>query len=417
MSNFKFCPECGFKFDKEYKFCPECGYKLGGSVTEEKPLFDFSDDTQDYDDYKGFADMVKAKQGSQIDAEPLRRATVLCLRGEFEEAEKLTQAYIDKYYDNVEGYITLLRVHSKDFSEFEGEQIEKDIKIITKLGKGGVDDDDYKDYLKAREDYLADKKVKEEQAKKREEEKKKAAEEKRKAEEEKRKLEEEKKRVEEENRKAEEKKKEQKQKEEKTAKSSKTKATNTVQNVTLTPNETKELQAAIKKMDKYWGIGGTQKQKAYEVLKKYAERGVAEAQYKIILNWQLQDSHRVKWLEKAAKQGHVEAQLALGRCYYYGWGTKTDLQKALELLNECAPKAKDSFVLALTYESLGQYDEAIKWYKQNLEWNSKSTFSWFCMGRTYEHKKDYAKALECYNHCPKTDKETKEAIERVRKLI
>lgn len=24
---FKFCPECGFKFDKEYKFCPECGFK------------------------------------------------------------------------------------------------------------------------------------------------------------------------------------------------------------------------------------------------------------------------------------------------------------------------------------------------------------------------------------------------------
>ena len=25
---FKFCPECGYKFEKEYKFCPECGYKL-----------------------------------------------------------------------------------------------------------------------------------------------------------------------------------------------------------------------------------------------------------------------------------------------------------------------------------------------------------------------------------------------------
>lgn len=24
----KFCPECGFKFDREYKFCPECGYTL-----------------------------------------------------------------------------------------------------------------------------------------------------------------------------------------------------------------------------------------------------------------------------------------------------------------------------------------------------------------------------------------------------
>ena len=31
---FKFCPECGFKLDKEYKFCPECGYNLG--VAEKK---------------------------------------------------------------------------------------------------------------------------------------------------------------------------------------------------------------------------------------------------------------------------------------------------------------------------------------------------------------------------------------------
>ena len=39
---FKFCPECGFKLDREYKFCPECGYKLSGKEQAvqqvEKPL-------------------------------------------------------------------------------------------------------------------------------------------------------------------------------------------------------------------------------------------------------------------------------------------------------------------------------------------------------------------------------------------
>ena len=188
MSSFKFCPECGFKFDKEYKFCPECGFNLTQENKKDKSLFEFAEDTEDYGEYGGFADRVKAKQGaSKNDADSLRHATILCLRGEFEEAEKLTKEYVDKYFDNVEGYVALLRVHSKDFAEFEGGQIEKDIKIITKLSKGGVDDEDYKEYIKARENYFADKKIKVEQAKKKEEAKRKADEEKKKLEEEKKK--------------------------------------------------------------------------------------------------------------------------------------------------------------------------------------------------------------------------------------
>ena len=35
--SFKFCPECGFKLDKEYKFCPECGYKLSQAEKDSKP--------------------------------------------------------------------------------------------------------------------------------------------------------------------------------------------------------------------------------------------------------------------------------------------------------------------------------------------------------------------------------------------
>ena len=58
---FKFCPECGYKFDREYKFCPECGANLnelaGGAASAapsqenktepkaEKFKFEFSEDT------------------------------------------------------------------------------------------------------------------------------------------------------------------------------------------------------------------------------------------------------------------------------------------------------------------------------------------------------------------------------------
>lgn len=47
--DFKFCPECGFKFDREYKFCPECGYALGKKAESREPLFEFSADTSIYD--------------------------------------------------------------------------------------------------------------------------------------------------------------------------------------------------------------------------------------------------------------------------------------------------------------------------------------------------------------------------------
>ncbi len=62
--SFKFCPECGFKFDKEYKFCPECGYKLTEKEKKPEPLFDFSEDTAKYADDKfgGFDEMLKKQE-------------------------------------------------------------------------------------------------------------------------------------------------------------------------------------------------------------------------------------------------------------------------------------------------------------------------------------------------------------------
>lgn len=60
--SFKFCPECGFKFDREYKFCPECGYALAETAEKKsEPLFEFSEDTAKYADEKfgGFDEQLK----------------------------------------------------------------------------------------------------------------------------------------------------------------------------------------------------------------------------------------------------------------------------------------------------------------------------------------------------------------------
>ncbi len=94
MSNFKFCPECGFKFDREYKFCPECGYKLDGGGNKES-LFDFSDDTADYGEYGGFSDMVKAKQNA----------------GEKDKQSKLKNLSIFDYEEHLDGTYSIKKLN------------------------------------------------------------------------------------------------------------------------------------------------------------------------------------------------------------------------------------------------------------------------------------------------------------------
>lgn len=38
MANHKFCPECGYRLDKDYKFCPECGYQLSNKKSNNKKV-------------------------------------------------------------------------------------------------------------------------------------------------------------------------------------------------------------------------------------------------------------------------------------------------------------------------------------------------------------------------------------------
>ena len=97
---FKFCPECGFKFDGEYKFCPECGYKLGGGEKKKKvePLFDFSEDTAKYADEKfGGLDAQLKKQEEVIKkAEAAQKALEDAQKKAKAEAEKKTKAEAEK---------------------------------------------------------------------------------------------------------------------------------------------------------------------------------------------------------------------------------------------------------------------------------------------------------------------------------
>ena len=84
----------------------------------------------------------------------------------------------------------------------------------------------------------------------------------------------------------------------------------------------------------------------WDLFQRAAEMGYADAQYALgmeyikhiqeILPRAAAKAEGAKWLEKAAEQGHVGAQLALAKCYATGKGVKKDEAKAFEIYRKAA---------------------------------------------------------------------------------
>ncbi len=82
----------------------------------------------------------------------------------------------------------------------------------------------------------------------------------------------------------------------------------------------------------------------------------------------------VKWLEKAAKQGHIKAQFVLGATYY------DDLKNMDEAIKWTKMAADNNFVeaqynLGLMYEDIGKKKEAIQYYKMAADQGYKDAIS------------------------------------------
>jgi hypothetical protein len=77
-------------------------------------------------------------------------------------------------------------------------------------------------------------------------------------------------------------------------------------------------------------------------LRKAAERGDAEAQYKLGLAYfegegvRQDQTEAVKWFRKAAEQGHANAQSNLGAAYFEGDGVKQDRAEAVKWYRKAA---------------------------------------------------------------------------------
>jgi uncharacterized protein len=121
---------------------------------------------------------------------------------------------------------------------------------------------------------------------------------------------------------------------------------------------------------------------AHRTLRRSAELGFAPAQFMLAtilessaggqtnmpLNKAKAIAQAVEWFEKAAKQGHPDASLALGTAHFLGRGTQLDYPKALRWYTQAAEfgDVAAQYLVASMYENATgtskNLDIALMWY-------------------------------------------------------
>ena len=85
--------------------------------------------------------------------EDLKKANVYCMREHFDKALEIYNKILDDDMENMEALIGLLKVHSKYFTKYDGEEIEKDIRVIERMFPD-IMDEEYAKYCLERKKYL-----------------------------------------------------------------------------------------------------------------------------------------------------------------------------------------------------------------------------------------------------------------------
>ena len=146
---------------------------------------------------------------------------------------------------------------------------------------------------------------------------------------------------------------------------------------TATPKTTMTAEEMLEKGEDYYG-----KENYVEAAKwflKAAEQGQVEGQYAMGecyskgLGVIQSDVEAAKWFLKAAEQGQVEGQFAMGYCYYEGLGVTKDDAEAVKWYRKAAEQgyAEAQYNLGLNYyDGTGvtqSYTEAVKWFRKAAE--------------------------------------------------
>lgn len=178
---FTFCPYCGYKLNDEFAFCPKCGKRLPVDGASDETTATTSEtvattgETEDLfggalagvksssDDFdfslvdKALDEKIKEKEELDKKRKLIR---VLCIRGKFDEATALCNELLESDPEDYTAYVGFVRIESKNYTVFEGEEIEKAVEVVRQIFSTDFDSDaDFSAYLKKREDYFAEKKA------------------------------------------------------------------------------------------------------------------------------------------------------------------------------------------------------------------------------------------------------------------
>lgn len=141
---FAFCPYCGHKLDEDFAFCPKCGKRLnndGGTETSANTTEQTDDlfggalgGASSRNDFSALGNMLDGEIERKTESDKKHRLIrVLCVREMFDETTELCNELIETDPEDLAAYIGFIRIESKDYSIFEGESIDKAIKVAKKI--------------------------------------------------------------------------------------------------------------------------------------------------------------------------------------------------------------------------------------------------------------------------------------------
>jgi TPR repeat protein len=145
------------------------------------------------------------------------------------------------------------------------------------------------------------------------------------------------------------------------------------------------------------GIGVKENQAKAEEWLYRAGEGDAEAQYELAIifetskgNSEEHSAESIKWLKRAAFQGHARAQYALGRAFMKGYGVDQDYKKGLQWLILSAKQGNsyaENFLGVAFRNGLGVVrdpQEALYWYTRAATQGNLRAAQ-YNLGRVYEY--------------------------------
>lgn len=163
---FKFCPECGCKFDKEFRFCPECGLNLAdfGEIGKKEQKKDGASDLSSLESL--FDKQIKKREDDdKVYQNRLMAAKILVIKEEYEKAENAYNEILFDVVDDAIPYIGLIRAISKNFTVLDEKNVNEQMELLFDLFDKDVclkADADFKSFYEERELHFLELKEQEE---------------------------------------------------------------------------------------------------------------------------------------------------------------------------------------------------------------------------------------------------------------